>query len=54
MKDKWKIYKDEKGEWRWTRTSPNGNIVGASSESYKNKLDCIANAERNGYIKEEV
>ena len=31
------------------RTAPNGKIVGASAEGYKNKADCIANAKRNGY-----
>jgi uncharacterized protein YegP (UPF0339 family) len=49
MKDKWIIYKVKNNEWRWKRTAPNGNIVGASTESYKNKTDCIANAKRNGY-----
>lgn len=46
--DKWEIYKDNAGEWRWRRTASNGNIVGASSEGYVNKSDCIANAKRNG------
>ncbi len=46
--DKWEIYTDKKGEWRWRRTARNGNIVGASAEGYKNKADCIANAQRNG------
>ncbi len=46
--DKWEIYKDNAEEWRWRRTAPNGNIVGSSTEGYKNKMDCIANAERNG------
>lgn len=48
--DKWEIYKDNAGEWRWRRTAPNGNIVGAAAEGYKNKSDCIANAKRNGMI----
>jgi uncharacterized protein YegP (UPF0339 family) len=47
--DKWEIYKDNKGEWRWKRTAPNGNEVGASTEGYKNREDCVANAKRNGY-----
>ena len=47
--DKWEFYKDNKGEWRWRRVAPNGNIVGASTEGYKNKQDCIDNARRNGY-----
>ena len=47
--DKWRIYQDAKGEWRWERIAPNGRIVGASSEGYKNRADCVANAKRNGY-----
>jgi uncharacterized protein len=41
------IYKDKRGEFRWRRTASNGEIVGASSESYKAKKDCEANANRN-------
>ena len=33
-------------EWRWTRFAPNGEIVGASTEGYKRKRDCLANAKR--------
>ncbi|MGJ1498465.1 YegP family protein [Sphingobacterium spiritivorum] len=47
--DKWEFYQDASGKWRWRRTAPNGNIVGASSEGYVNKSDCIDNARRNGY-----
>ena len=49
MKDKWDFYKDKKKEWRWKRTASNGRIVGAASEGYKNRIDCIANAQRNGF-----
>ena len=48
--DKWEFYKDSLDEWRWTRTALNGKIVGASTEGYQNKQDCIFNAKRNGYI----
>jgi Uncharacterized conserved protein len=47
--DTWDFYQDSAGEWRWRRTAPNGRIVGASSEGYKNRADCVANAQRNGY-----
>ena len=47
--DKWKIYKDSQKEWRWERKALNGKIVGASTEGYKNKSDCEANAKRNGW-----
>ena len=40
-------YKDKRGEFRWRRTATNGEIVGASSESYKAKKDCDANANRD-------
>ena len=49
MKDRWEFYKDAKNEWRWRRTAGNNRIVGASSEGYKNRLDCVANASRNGF-----
>ncbi len=46
-KDNITIFKDSIGEWRWTRLCvDNGKIVGASTESYKNKQDCKDNAER--------
>ena len=48
-KDKWEIYKDKRGEFRWRRKAVNGNIIGASSEGYTKKADCVANAERQGY-----
>ena len=46
--DTWEIYKDAAGHWRWRRTASNGQIVGASSEGYVNKSDCIDNAKRHG------
>ncbi|WP_159951455.1 YegP family protein [Rhizobium sp. 18065] len=44
--DTWEIH--QSGGWRWRRTASNGRIVGSSTESYVNKGDCIANAQRNG------
>jgi uncharacterized protein YegP (UPF0339 family) len=43
------FYKDKAGEWRWRRRALNGRIVGASTEGYKLRRDCVANAKRNGY-----
>lgn len=39
---KLEIYKDEKGEWRWT-IKMLSRIVGASTEGYKNRQDCVDN-----------
>ena len=47
--DSWEFYKDNAGEWRWRRTAPNGRIVAASSQGYKNRADCQENARRNGW-----
>lgn len=48
-KDVWEFYKDARDKWRWRRIAPNGRIVGAASEGYANKADCLGNARRNGY-----
>jgi uncharacterized protein YegP (UPF0339 family) len=47
--DKWEFYQDNASEWRWRRTAPNGEIVGASTQGYASKQNCIENAKRNGY-----
>lgn len=54
MIDSWEFYKDTEDKWRWRRTSPNGNIVGAASQGYANKNDCEGNATRNGWNKEHA
>lgn len=30
-------------EWRWRIKASNGKIIGASSDGYKNRVDCVAN-----------
>ena len=47
--DKWDIYQDAQGQWRWRRTADNGRVVGASTQGYSNRADCVANARREGY-----
>lgn len=42
------IYKDSNNEYRWRTQAANNRIIGASSEGYKNKNECIENAKRNG------
>lgn len=45
-KDKFDVYQDKRGEWRWRRKASNGKIVGAASEGYKSRKDCEANMNR--------
>ena len=47
-RDKTTLYQDSNNKWRWRRTAPNGEIVGASTQGYANKNDCKKNAIRNG------
>lgn len=47
--DEWEFYRDRAGDWRWRRTATNRKIVGASSEGYRNRSDCEANARRHGW-----
>lgn len=49
MADTWEFYEDKAGEHRWRCTASNGNIIGATTEGYKAKASCTANAERHGY-----
>jgi len=47
--DSWEFYQDSQRLWRWRRVASNGRIVGASSQGYVNRQDCVENARRNGY-----
>ena len=40
MADKYQIYKDKAGEYRWRYIAANGNIIADSGEGYINKSDC--------------
>ena len=33
------LYKDTRGEWRWTYHGKNGEEIAVSSESYKRRVD---------------
>ncbi|HTN47221.1 MAG TPA: hypothetical protein VL098_12805 [Flavipsychrobacter sp.] len=55
------IYQDTIQNWRWQiKDAYNRETIGASIESYKNKLDCIKNLKKVGEtiitstIKEQV
>lgn len=43
------FYRDPQKEWRWKRTASNGEVVGASTEGYKNFSEAQANLERQGH-----
>jgi uncharacterized protein YegP (UPF0339 family) len=45
--DTWEIYYGTDG-YRWRRTASNGRVVGAATQGYSNRADCVAKAQRNG------
>jgi len=51
--DKFEVYQDKRGEWRWRRKASNGKIVGAASEGYKSKADAESNMKRGKNAKDK-
>jgi len=47
--ESWKFFRDYRREWRWEKTSSDGSVAGASSEGFKTKADCEADARRMGW-----
>lgn len=39
------VYKDVRGQWRWTLKASNHVIVATSSDGYLNKGDCLHGIE---------
>ena len=39
------VYKDSAEEYRWRITAANGKIIGAATEGYTNRVDCVYNMQ---------
>lgn len=48
------FYIDNNGQWRWRVVVEGNKIVAGADNGYDAKADCLADAELNGYILEEV
>jgi len=46
---RWEFYKDKRKEWRWKRIANNNKITHASTEGFKNRVDCVDNATQAAY-----
>lgn len=42
---RYKVFKDNKGEWRWRLLATNNRVLADSGEGYKNKQDCLQGIE---------
>lgn len=40
MSDKYEVYKDNVGQYRWRYVASNGRIIADSGESYTDKSNC--------------
>lgn len=45
---KCEIYKDVKGEWRWRRTSKDGDIEAYSEGGFEDKSECQKDGKEEG------
>jgi uncharacterized protein len=41
----YKVYRDNKNEWRWRLKAENGDTIADSGEGYINKSDCLHGIE---------
>lgn len=44
--DRMLVYRDRAGRWRWRRTAPNGEVIGASHQGYATAHLAHENIER--------
>ncbi|MSU89674.1 DUF1508 domain-containing protein [Rhodobacteraceae bacterium 2CG4] len=44
--DKYEVYTDKGGKYRWRRLASNGKVVGAATEGYNSRSDCEKNMNR--------
>jgi hypothetical protein len=47
--DNWRFSQDAFGLWGWQHTTPEG-VLNPSSQSFRSRTDCIADAMRHGYL----
>ncbi len=45
-RDRFEVFQDKRGAYRWRRLDPSGEGVGAASEGYGARADCEANMAR--------
>lgn len=46
----WKFEREDNRAWVWKELDAMGRIVRRSARVFKERIDCIAHAMRNGYI----
>jgi uncharacterized protein YegP (UPF0339 family) len=47
--DRFEVYQDRRGQWRWRRLGHDGTLIGAACEGYASREEAEANMNR-GYV----
>ena len=51
-KSEWKFFKDPKGEYRWRKKRPSGQLISASRGGFATEEEALKDARRMGYKEE--
>ena len=46
----WQFRKDDRCKWYWKEVDEMGRLLRRSAEYFRNRIDCVAHAMRNGYV----
>ena len=46
----WQFRKDEQRKWYWYEVDEMGQLLRRSADYFKDRIDCVVHAMRNGYV----
>jgi hypothetical protein len=46
----WQFRKDDHCKWYWKEVDEMGRLLRSSAEYFRDRIDCVAHAMRNGYV----
>jgi hypothetical protein len=49
-KKMWQFRKEDQRKWYWREVDEMGRMLRKSAEYFKERIDCVAHAMRNGYV----
>ena len=50
----WLFYKSDRDEWRWADVAEDGCTKAESEMCFATRLECVADAKRQGFGREDV
>jgi hypothetical protein len=49
MAERWFVYQDAAGSWKWARLDVLGNVLASSDTSFESREACVEHARQSGY-----